>query len=111
MISSPSSLARECTLREMHVVARRNVTQGGIQIVLSRKGFDSSAGGHASPILPDGTMVSLPIPSTLDCLDYGSLRLSDGRTFRALIDELNARARVDGKGAHLDPDLVRDTRP
>jgi hypothetical protein len=82
-----------------------------MKIVLSRKGFDSSVGGHASPILPDRTMVSLPIPSTLDRLDYESLHLSDGRTYRALIDELNARARIDGKGAHLDPDLVRDVRP
>jgi hypothetical protein len=82
-----------------------------MKIVLSRKGFDSSVGGHASPILPDGTMVSLPIPSTLDRLGYESLHLPDGRTYRALIDELNARARIDGKGAHLDPDLVRDARP
>lgn len=32
------------------------------RIILSRKGFDSSAGGCASPILPGGTMFSIPIP-------------------------------------------------
>src|SRR5574337_289673 len=44
-----------------------------MNVVLSRKGFDSGAGGHASPILPDGTMVSLPIPSPLDALDYADV--------------------------------------
>lgn len=33
-----------------------------MKFILSRKGFDSSNGGIASPILPDGTMLSLPIP-------------------------------------------------
>ena len=34
-----------------------------MKVVLSRKGFDSSYGGFPSPILPDGTLISLPIPS------------------------------------------------
>ena len=33
-----------------------------VRVVLSRKGFDSSSGGYPSPILPDGTLLSLPIP-------------------------------------------------
>jgi len=33
-----------------------------MKIILSRKGFDSSYGGCPSPILPDGTLLSLPIP-------------------------------------------------
>jgi hypothetical protein len=33
-----------------------------MKIVLSRKGFDSAFGGCASPIFPDGTIISLPIP-------------------------------------------------
>lgn len=33
-----------------------------MKVILSRKGFDSSAGCIASPILPDGTLLSLPIP-------------------------------------------------
>lgn len=37
-----------------------------MKIILSRKGFDSSAGGVASPILPGGEMISLPIPETGD---------------------------------------------
>ena len=36
-----------------------------MKIILSRKGFDSGYGGCASPIFPDGSMVSLPIPDNL----------------------------------------------
>ncbi len=32
------------------------------RIILSRKGFDSKAGGTASPIFSDGKLVSIPIP-------------------------------------------------
>ena len=32
------------------------------RIILSRKGFDSSAGGVASPIFKDGSIFSIPIP-------------------------------------------------
>ena len=32
------------------------------RLILSRKGFDSSAGGSASPILKDGRIFSIPIP-------------------------------------------------
>ena len=34
-----------------------------MKLIFSRKGFDSSAGGIPSPILPDGRMISLPIPA------------------------------------------------
>lgn len=34
-----------------------------MKLILSRKGFDSGTGGCASPIFPDGSMLSLPIPS------------------------------------------------
>ncbi len=36
------------------------------KLILSRKGFDSASGGCPSPIFPDGTMFSLPIPSLWD---------------------------------------------
>jgi hypothetical protein len=82
-----------------------------LKVILSRKGFDSSVGGHASPILPDRTMLSLPIPSSLDRLSYHALKHHDDRTYAQIIDELAAGARIAGKGAHLDPDLIGDTRP
>ena len=34
-----------------------------MKIILSRKGFDSSNGGIPSPIMPDGTLISMPIPA------------------------------------------------
>ena len=33
-----------------------------MKVILSRKGMDSESGVMASPILPDGTLLSLPIP-------------------------------------------------
>ena len=44
--------------------------QGKMKVILSRKGFDSCYGGHPSPILPDGRMISLPIPSSEDLICY-----------------------------------------
>ena len=35
-----------------------------MKIILSRKGFDSASGGLCNPILPDGTLLSMPIPGT-----------------------------------------------
>jgi len=52
-----------------------------MKIILSRKGFDSSVGGCASPILPDGKMLSLPIPTSVDVLAYGEIRAPDGETW------------------------------
>ena len=82
-----------------------------MKVILSRKGFDSSVGGHANPILPSGEMVSLPIPSRLDTLAYRDIRIANGKTCADVIAELDARAAIDGCGAHLDPDLVRRARP
>jgi hypothetical protein len=82
-----------------------------LKIILSRKGFDGSAGGHASPILPDGKMLSLPIPSSLDSLGYHEIAAPDRKSVGQIIDELAAGAEIGHKGAHLDPDLVRGARP
>ncbi|KKL54562.1 hypothetical protein LCGC14_2264180 [marine sediment metagenome] len=34
-----------------------------MKLILSRKGFNSTYGGYPSPILPDNTLLSLPIPN------------------------------------------------
>jgi hypothetical protein len=34
-----------------------------MKLILSRKGFDSTYGGYPSPILPNGALLSLPIPN------------------------------------------------
>src|SRR5437763_11628659 len=51
------------------------VTTRSRKIILSRKGFDSAAGGCASPVLPDGRLVSFPIPDD-EGVPYGDLRFS-----------------------------------
>lgn len=52
-----------------------------MKIIISRKGFDTTYGGRPSPILPDGTILSLPIPSR----GYSSDLLYDGKRKQILI--------------------------
>jgi Nucleotide modification associated domain 3 len=83
-----------------------------VKIILSRKGFDSSVGGSASPILPDGRMLSLPIPTTVDVLAYADIRAPDGETFADVIGQLLGKhCPALSKQAHLDPDLLAGARP
>ncbi len=56
-------------------------------------------------------MISLPIPSALDRLDYARLRCPTGQSYAEIIETLAAGARIDGRGAHLDPDLYARARP
>jgi len=51
-----------------------------MKIILSRKGFDSEAGGYPSPILPDGTMLSLPIPS-YDKICFVNIGYGQGKSY------------------------------
>jgi hypothetical protein len=79
-----------------------------MKIILSRKGFDSSCGGAASPIFPDRTLFSVPIPSSGSPIPYDELRVGS-RPLGPLVEDLtNGRVRG-GHGAHLDPDLWGST--
>jgi hypothetical protein len=78
-----------------------------VKIILSRKGFDSSVGGCASPILPDGTMLSLPIPTSTDIASFDDIRVPGGRTYADVIGSLlGKQSPILQKAAHLDPDLA-----
>ena len=78
-----------------------------MKIILSRKGFDSSAGGVANPILPDGSMVSLPIPDPEAPYRYRQIK-HNGHGLGSLVRSLT-RGRLNGwEKAHLDPDLRED---
>ena len=83
-----------------------------MKIILSRKGFDSSNGGHASPILPDGKMLSLPIPSSRewDNLEYREIFTPEDKTYHQLIEELKTGFAIGHQSVHLDPDLVKCVR-
>ena len=79
-----------------------------MKIILSRKGFDSQLGKQPSPILPDGTLLSMPIPSN-DYLTYSSITW-DGCSYLDIIKELKPRTYLnENSHCHLDPDLRAGT--
>ena len=45
-----------------------------MKIILSRKGFDSENGGYPSPILPNGALLSIPIPSAYNNNNYKPIK-------------------------------------
>ena len=75
-----------------------------MKIILSRKGFDSSNGGVASPIMTDGTMLSLPIPASTG-IDYNELFYKN-KSYKDIIYELGSKDKR--QFAHLDPDIRED---
>ena len=80
-----------------------------MNIIFSRKGFDSKNGGVASPIFPDGRLCSVPIPSK-DKLSFEDVRF-DGIDVGELVERLTEKStqRVGRKDqCHLDPDLRRE---
>lgn len=79
-----------------------------MKIILSRKGFDSGYGGQPSPILPDGTMLSLPIPAKNDELKFTDLKY-DGRSYYDIITGLKPGGKIkESYKCHIDPDLRYD---
>ena len=72
-----------------------------MKVILSRKGFDSKYGGCPSPILPDGTLLSLPIPSD-DRDSFKDLSWRD-INYADLLSQL--RPQKEYLHCHVDPDL------
>lgn len=84
-----------------------------MKIIFSRKGFDSGTGCVPNPIVPDGTMASLPIPDRHGTVSYNDLTV-DGHNLGTLVTDLKgkrinrSKTKVSITGtdrAHLDPDL------
>lgn len=82
-----------------------------MKVILSRKGFDSQYGRMPSPILPGGTLLSLPIPSKTDMetkyrdLYYGNSSYYD------IIHTLNPNNKIKEEyNCHLDPDIREEIR-
>lgn len=75
-----------------------------MKLILSRKGTDSSAGGLPSPILPDGRLLSLPIPQSDAPIKYSEL-VADKQSLSSLIKQLGGKQWRGG--CHLDPDIDR----
>ncbi len=79
-----------------------------MKAILSRKGMDSRAGKMPNPILPDGTLLSLPIPDSASIFGYGDLYYK-GLSFREIISHLNPRFDfVKNPTCHLDPDIYKE---
>ena len=82
-----------------------------MRIILSRKGFDSGNGGQPSPILPDGTLLSMPIPSDEDLDNTFSSIIWNGMSYYEIIRSLNPRSKINNDShCHLDPDLRESVR-
>lgn len=75
-----------------------------MKLIFSRKGFDTGSGGCPSPILPDGSMFSLPIPDDRSPVRYGDLTWN-GHNVGEVVERLTRGKVKAGDGAHLDPDL------
>jgi hypothetical protein len=93
-----------------------------MKIILSRKGFDGAAGGCASPIYPDGTMLSIPIPERPNRRSglthypgvhtcYEDLGTQDQLGMpQSLIAPRGGEVHLTGQ-VHLDPDIRPEMRP
>lgn len=85
-----------------------------MKIILSRKGFDAGYGGCASPIFPDGSMISLPIPEATSTHSMGDLHCGDIDVSEVARDlaPVNADYPLCARQAiHLDPWLRRTANP
>jgi hypothetical protein len=80
-----------------------------MKIILSRKGFDSSAGKHPSPIFTDGTMISLPIPDKASKIAYADIAGNRLASVGQLVRDLASIPQT--HRAHLDPDVSAHSIP
>lgn len=93
-----------------------------MKIILSKKGFDTSNSIIPSPILPDGTLLSMPIPAEKDRESYSDLQY-EGVSYASILEQLieNSPRREEKtkkdykkniiKGrCHLDPDIRENVR-
>ncbi len=85
-----------------------------MKVILSRKGFDSTSGGLCNPILPDGTLLSMPIPGenkhpmyykdlSFDVRDINGN--SHQMSYEEILTQLGGSKWKRGQQCHLDPDL------
>ena len=74
-----------------------------MKIILSRKGFDSANGGIVSPIMPDGTTLSFPIPDKNDNDTYNDLYYC-GLPYSSILSNLGYKGET--THCHVGPDLT-----
>jgi hypothetical protein len=84
-----------------------------VKIILSRKGFDSATGKVASPILPNGELCSLPIPTDEEhtpSIRYADVMADDNSVGKLVSDLTRGKIKPECK-VHLDPDLRYSSYP
>ena len=80
-----------------------------MKVILSRKGFDSTYGKIPSPILLDGTLLSMPIPSE-DELSFTELCHGE-HTYSEILKQLASQRQYEKYDkCHLDPDIRENVR-
>jgi len=78
------------------------------RIILSRKGFDSKAGGTASPIFSDGSLFSIPIPQKHKSpTRYQDLEFN-GKSGRKILQEASVKLVLPHHYCHYDPLLTEE---
>lgn len=89
-----------------------------MKVILSRKGFDSGYGGYPSPILPDGRLISFPIPDRNSSIKYSDLHIDESTTYLKIINDLignqlklegDGIVQLEKVGCHLDPDICTNS--
>ena len=79
-----------------------------MKVIISRKGFDSHYGRTPSPIMPDGAMLSMPIP------EYSNDRFEDlyykEWSYLDIWEDLRPRQQEFAIYCHLDPDIRPNAR-
>lgn len=84
-----------------------------MKVILSRKGFDSGAGGYASFIFPNGILQSLPIPDHNASITYSKVlsRYEQSNLMDLMIKHrpyIKDKSRIvlnENTSCHLDPDI------
>ena len=92
-----------------------------MKIILSRKGFDSTLGGCASPIFEDGSILSLPIPHCFastpvpdPALRVNYCDVHSNKAIGKIVEGLTATLKKPVRATdatHLDPDLREESLP
>ncbi|MBP5526137.1 MAG: hypothetical protein J6Y11_11125 [Paludibacteraceae bacterium] len=81
------------------------------KISLSRKGFDSGYGRIPSPILPDGTLLTMPIPDSGAIQNSYESLVYQGKSYYDIIKELSPNTKIKPQdNCHLDPDLFSNCK-
>ncbi len=90
-----------------------------MKVILSRKGFDSSFGGYPSFIMPDGVLLSLPIPNYKDNIKYSQIytEIQENTLYDLMILKSNViksskwYSFTKETKCHFDPDLNYNALP